>query len=128
VLIIVVMVFYPGGLWGMVQEARGAFVTWYAGLRAAPRRRCGRPARQALMRTPEFMLPTRHGRVAVSDSDSDSDSGSGGAGPAILLIHGNSACKEAFARQFSALRADHRLIAFDLPGHGVSDNASPETA
>lgn len=120
VLIIGVMVLYPGGLWGVLQEAREAMATLRTGLRAAWRRRRGRLARQAMMGAPERMIATRHGRVAVCDS--------GGDGPAILCIHGNSACKEAFACQFTAFRATHRLIAFDLPGHGVSDNADPETA
>jgi pimeloyl-ACP methyl ester carboxylesterase len=119
-LIIAVMVLYPGGLWGVVQEAREALATARAGLRAALRRSRHRPAREAMMGAPEVMLRTRHGQVAVSDT--------GGGGPAILCIHGNSACKEAFARQFAAFRATHRLIAFDLPGHGVSANADPETA
>jgi ABC-type branched-subunit amino acid transport system permease subunit/pimeloyl-ACP methyl ester carboxylesterase len=119
-LIIAVMVLYPGGLWGVVQEAREGMATARAGLRAIWRRRRGRPAREAMMGATEVMLPTRHGQVAVSDT--------GGAGPAILCIHGNSACKEAFARQFAAFRARYRLIAFDLPGHGVSGNADPETA
>jgi len=120
VLIIAVMVFYPGGLWGVVQEAREAVTTWRAGLRARWRRQTGRAAREARMGTPERMIDTRHGRVAVSDT--------GGDGPAILAIHGNSACKEAFCHQFSTFRGTHRLIAFDLPGHGVSDNADPEAA
>jgi ABC-type branched-subunit amino acid transport system permease subunit/pimeloyl-ACP methyl ester carboxylesterase len=118
-LIIAVMVLYPGGLWGVVQEAREALATARAGLRAALRRRSGRARREALLGAAESMVHTRHGRVAVSDT--------GGAGPAILCLHGNSACKEAFARQFAAFRTTHRLIAFDLPGHGVSDNADPET-
>ena len=47
-----------------------------------------------------------------------------GEGPAILLIHGNSSCKEVFARQFSApALGDYRLIAIDLPGHGASEDA-----
>lgn len=119
-LIIAVMVLYPGGLWGVLQEAREALATTRAGLRAKFRFRFGKAPREALLGTAEIMLPTRHGRVAVSDT--------GGTGPVILCIHGNSACKEAFARQFSAFRGSHRLIAFDLPGHGVSDNADPETA
>lgn len=72
------------------------------------------------MQAPEALIQTRHGRIAVSDT--------GGAGPAILAIHGNSACKEAFTKVFAAFRDTHRLIAFDLPGHGVSSNADPEAA
>ncbi len=61
-----------------------------------------------------------------------------GNGPrAIIFIHGNSSCKEAFARQFEYFKRTrfalfkkptYTLIAFDLPGHGQSDNAiTPET-
>ena len=43
-------------------------------------------------------------------------------GPAVLLIHGNSACKEIFDYQMAAPFADrYRMIAVDLPGHGGSD-------
>jgi len=65
------------------------------------------------MRT--FDVVTTHARIAVSDS---------GAGAPVLLIHGNSACKEIFARQFDAPQLERfRLIAFDLPGHGASSDA-----
>lgn len=64
-----------------------------------------------------MLIQTSHGAIAVTDT--------GGDGTAILFIHGNSACKEVFSRQFdSDLRASFRLIAFDLPGHGESDDAT----
>lgn len=119
-LIIAVMVFYPGGLWGMVQEAREACAAWTSALRARLRRSRQRAAREARMDAKEQLLQTRHGLIAVSDT--------GGSLQPLLMIHGNSACKEAFGPQFAALRDRYRLIAFDLPGHGVSDNADPETA
>ena len=119
-MIIIVMVLYPGGIWGVIQELREAFATWAAALRARVRRVRGRAAREALLGAPEQMLQTRHGAVAYSDT--------GGDKPVLLALHGNSACKEAFTYQFAAFRQTHRLIAFDLPGHGVSDNADPETA
>ena len=66
------------------------------------------------MRT--FDLETSHGRVALAESRAD--------GPVVLLIHGNSSCKEVFARQFeSDIAKRYRLIAFDLPGHGSSADA-----
>ena len=44
----------------------------------------------------------------------------------LVLIHGNSACKEVFHNQFNQL--DMPMIAFDLPGHGSSsDAAQPES-
>lgn len=47
-----------------------------------------------------------------------------GDGLPILLIHGSGASRKVFARQFeSPLAATHRLIAFDLPGHGQSSDA-----
>lgn len=61
-------------------------------------------------------LDGTHGRIACLDS--------GGTGPALLLVHGNSACKEVFAAQFAAPElAGWRLVAPDLPGHGASDDA-----
>ena len=63
---------------------------------------------------------TSHGRLAFVDS--------GGAGTPVLLIHGNSSCRQVFARQFrSDLAASVRLIAFDLPGHGESEDAPDPT-
>lgn len=41
----------------------------------------------------------------------------------LVLIHGNSACKEVFHNQFAAFD-DMHIIAFDLPGHGCSTNAA----
>jgi pimeloyl-ACP methyl ester carboxylesterase len=49
---------------------------------------------------------------------------SGGDGPPVLLLHGNSSCKEVFRNQMAgALGRDFRLIAMDLPGHGASSDA-----
>src|SRR5580698_5383739 len=63
-----------------------------------------------------YRASTRFAELAVCESD--------GIGPAVLLLHGNSSCKEVFRRQFeSALGAEFRLIACDLPGHGASSNA-----
>lgn len=48
----------------------------------------------------------------------------GGPGMAVLLVHGNSSCKEAFLRQVEdPAFAGYRMIALDLPGHGASSNA-----
>jgi pimeloyl-ACP methyl ester carboxylesterase len=67
------------------------------------------------MRTSEIKTPA--GRIAVWDTEVER--------PAVLLIHGNSACKEMFRGQFESDMAERlRLIAFDLPGHGDSDDAS----
>src|SRR4051812_21852628 len=47
----------------------------------------------------------------------------------ILLIHGNSSCKEIFSHQIRFLaERGHRVIAPDLPGHGESADArAPRT-
>lgn len=64
----------------------------------------------------QTMIDTSHGRIALADSE--------GSGPAVLLIHGNSSCKEVFRNQFASdIGRSHRLLALDLPGHGASDNA-----
>ncbi len=49
---------------------------------------------------------------------------SGGAGLPIIFVHGVCGSKEVFEHQFSEpLTNLFRLIAFDLPGHGASDDA-----
>lgn len=49
----------------------------------------------------------------------------GGAGPAILMTHGIGESLEFWHRQFDSLNQSLRLIAWDMPGHGLSDE-SPE--
>src|SRR4051812_47147247 len=42
----------------------------------------------------------------------------------VLLIHGNSSCKEVFAKQFAELaKTGSGIVIPDLPGHGASDNS-----
>lgn len=72
---------------------------------------------------PDFTLDTPHGVIHVTDT------GLKTAYPALLLLHGNSSSSKIFRHMFSSpnLLSHHRLIAFDLPGHGASSNApSPE--
>jgi pimeloyl-ACP methyl ester carboxylesterase len=60
-------------------------------------------------------VETSHGKIAVADSESG--------GPTVLMIHGNSSCKEVFRHQFASdIAKDYRILAIDLPGHGASDN------
>jgi pimeloyl-ACP methyl ester carboxylesterase len=62
------------------------------------------------------ILQTAFADISVLDTE--------GAGPAVLMVHGNSSCKEIFRRQFeSPLAGRLRLIAIDLPGHGASSDA-----
>ena len=61
-------------------------------------------------------LNTSHADIAVTETD--------GAGLPLVMIHGNSSCKEVFANQLnSAMGETYRMIAFDLPGHGASSDA-----
>lgn len=63
------------------------------------------------------VVNTSHADISVTQSS--------GTGMPIVFIHGNSGCKEVFAKQFASTLADkYRLIAFDLPGHGASGNAN----
>jgi len=101
-----------------LQAVRDAFDVACTGTIAAVRRRLGRTGREALTGSPERLVMTRRGSVAVANT--------GGTLPPLLLIHGNSSCKEVFTHQFKALRDRYRVIAFDLPGHGVSANGDPE--
>jgi pimeloyl-ACP methyl ester carboxylesterase len=64
----------------------------------------------------EMLIKTPYGDLSVRDTKADREP--------ILLIHGNTSCKEIFRHQFDSPLADRfRLIAFDLPGHGASSNA-----
>lgn len=46
---------------------------------------------------------------------------SGGPGPAVLLLHGIGGSLELWVAQFVEANQGLRLIALDLPGHGLSD-------
>jgi pimeloyl-ACP methyl ester carboxylesterase len=62
------------------------------------------------------MIATSHGSIAVEESGDD--------GIPVLLIHGNSFCRGVFRNLMQGeIPRNHRLIAFDLPGHGESDDA-----
>lgn len=66
--------------------------------------------------TGAYEISTPHGTLAVRET---------GVGTfPVLLIHGNSSCKEIFRHQMQGRFAErYRLIAFDLPGHGWSSDA-----
>ncbi|RYF54750.1 MAG: alpha/beta hydrolase [Comamonadaceae bacterium] len=69
---------------------------------------------RTLLRTSRVL--TSHGRIAVEEA--------GRGDTTLLFIHGNSSCREMFRHQMNGpLAQSCRLIAFDLPGHGESDDA-----
>ena len=62
------------------------------------------------------MIETSHGKIAITRSR--------GTGAPVLLIHGNSSCKEVFRHQLEGeIGAGFQCIAMDLPGHGLSADA-----
>lgn len=65
-------------------------------------------------------LETSHGTIAYVEAGTGS--------PALLLLHGNSFCSKIWRYVLNSdLTGTHRIIAFDLPGHGDSSNAvNPE--
>lgn len=68
------------------------------------------------MSTTEFTVRTSAMDIAVRQSREQ--------GTPVLLLHGSGYAKNVFARQFdSPLGEIYRLIAIDLPGHGLSSNA-----
>ena len=61
-------------------------------------------------------IDNSHARLAYRESS--------GTGLPLLMIHGNSTSGEVFRNQLGgAIGAKHRCIAFDLPGHGDSEDA-----
>jgi pimeloyl-ACP methyl ester carboxylesterase len=48
----------------------------------------------------------------------------GGEGPAVLMTHGIGESLEFWHRQFDGLGPPLRLIAWDMPGHGLSDESA----
>lgn len=116
--IIGVVVVYPGGLYAALQEVWSGFDRLKTGLIAAYRRKANALDRARAMGTSDQLVETSHGKVSVCDTHNGEQ--------AIIFIHGNSSCKEVFRHQFQALRNQYRLVAFDLPGHGVSPNSDPE--
>ena len=68
-------------------------------------------------------IPTRHHTIVTSHGFLAVEESGQGSIP-VLLILGNSSCRAVFRHQLQGpLAENHRLIAFDLPGHGQSGNA-----
>ena len=49
-----------------------------------------------------------------------------GAGAPLILMHGTGGHLEAYTRNFRALAARHRVIAYDFPGHGWTTTADSD--
>jgi pimeloyl-ACP methyl ester carboxylesterase len=66
--------------------------------------------------TSERTIQTSHADIAVRLSS--------GTGFPVILLHGNSSCKEVFGPLLAGpIGTAHQLVAIDLPGHGASGNA-----
>jgi pimeloyl-ACP methyl ester carboxylesterase len=63
-----------------------------------------------------MFMGTSHGALAYEEY--------GKGGTVVLFIHGNSSCRKVFKRQMtSEFYEQYRMITFDLPGHGESENS-----
>lgn len=61
-------------------------------------------------------MQTSHGQLAYRESS--------GTGLPVLMVHGNSTSHQVFKNQLDGeIGKQYRCIAFDLPGHGASDDA-----
>ncbi|WP_316976492.1 alpha/beta fold hydrolase [Shumkonia mesophila] len=49
-----------------------------------------------------------------------------GQGPAVVFLHGLAGNSLSWARQFPALAARYRIVAWDAPGFGLSDAVEPD--
>ncbi|MEM7299727.1 MAG: alpha/beta fold hydrolase [Pseudomonadota bacterium] len=116
--IIIVVIVYPGGLFSAVQEFWGLANRIKTNAIASFRRWRGASFRASLMGFADHLVTTSHGKISVCDSGGDKQ--------CLVFIHGNSSCKEVFRHQFAAFSTEYRVVAFDLPGHGVSTNGHPE--
>lgn len=62
-------------------------------------------------------VETSHCKIAICET--------AGQGIPLLMIHGNSSCKEVFRNQLQGrVGAQYHCIAMDLPGHGKSEDAT----
>lgn len=65
-----------------------------------------------------IFVDTTYGRLALRDTGS-------GPGPVLLCIHGNSSTSDIFKPVLlnKNITSQRRVLAIDLPGHGLSENA-----
>lgn len=73
---------------------------------------------QALAGFPPAQIETQRGRLAYREV---------GAGPPLVLLHGIGSSSGAWLNQFRSLAHRFRLIAWDAPGYGGSDDLPTET-
>jgi pimeloyl-ACP methyl ester carboxylesterase len=63
-----------------------------------------------------MLISSSHGTLAYEEY--------GKGDTVVLFIHGNSSCQKVFKRQMtSEFYEQYRMITFDLPGHGESENS-----
>lgn len=62
-------------------------------------------------------------KVTISSGESIAYVETEGQGTPLVLIHANSTSKAVFDHQLAGLGQTYKVIAFDLPGHGDSDDA-----
>tara|TARA_R110002033_G_scaffold99662_4_gene148086 strand:+ start:975 stop:1763 length:789 start_codon:yes stop_codon:yes gene_type:complete len=63
----------------------------------------------------ETIVTTTFGPVAFQQS---------GTGPTVVLLHGNGHSHQEFSRVIPLLTPNHRVISWDMPGHGASRAAA----
>ena len=66
---------------------------------------------------PQKTADTASGRISYREA---------GSGPALMLMHGLGGNARTWERQLDALSASRRVIAWDAPGYGGSDNLAPD--
>ncbi|WP_417591581.1 alpha/beta fold hydrolase [Parasphingorhabdus sp.] len=63
----------------------------------------------------ETIVTTTKGPIAFQEA---------GTGPAVILLHGNGHSHHEFSRVIPLLADNHRVISWDMPGHGASRMAT----
>jgi pimeloyl-ACP methyl ester carboxylesterase len=66
---------------------------------------------------PQKTADTASGRISYREA---------GSGPALMLMHGLGGNARTWERQLDALSASRRVIAWDAPGYGGSDDLAPD--
>ncbi len=81
------------------------------------------------MKKKKLFRTTAHGILKkgyVNTAQGQVHFGTAGGGPVLLLVHQSSSSMEEYAAMVPFLAAKYRLVLFDLPGHGMSEDPSDE--